>query len=254
LDDTTQAVSILFLTLTFACLVILTQFIRRRRDLFALRRIPAYESVPAMVGRSIETGRPLHLSFGSAEIGSQTTVLAAASAELAYEVTQRAAIGDSSPIITFTAGSTLPLAQDTLRRAYQYRGLSERYSAINARWLPAGENSLAFAAGVTGLLGDDRAAANVLAGSFGLELALIMEAGVRRRLPQIAVSDRLQGQAVAYVFADEPLIGEEVFAGGAYLGDSAVQVGQLVTLDILRWLLIFTLIASFAIAARNTGG
>jgi hypothetical protein len=38
--------------------------------------------------------------------------------------------------------------------------------------------------------------------------------------------------------ADQPLIGEEIFTAGAYLGETASQIAGVVTQDVLRWLLI----------------
>jgi hypothetical protein len=94
------------------------------------------------------------------------------------------------------------------------------------------------AAAQTALVGADRVAGNVLAGSYGSELALIADAAMRRGQHFIATSDQLEGQAVALVMSDQPLIGEEIFAAGAYLGQAANQIASVVTLDVLRWLLI----------------
>ena len=93
--------------------------------------------------------------------------------------------------------------------------------------------------------------ANILAGRFGTEVALILEAGARRDLPAVAVSDSLEGQAVAYAFASEILIGEEMFAAGTYLSDSSAQRGATITIDVLRWLLVAVLFGGLIIALLN---
>jgi hypothetical protein len=228
----------LIIVLAMAVSVIVTQFIRRRKDLFALRPIPAFSRLPVLVGESIESNRPLHLSLGSAGIGGASTLLTVVSAELFYQVAQRAAIGDISPVLTLSDASALPIGQDILRRAYQSRGLLDRFHYSSVRWYPNGNRSLAFAAALTGLMGDDQVASNVFAGSFGAELALLLEAATRRNLPTVAASDQLDGLAVAYALADDVLLGEEVFTAGAYLGGSPSQIAGVVTTDVLRWLLI----------------
>jgi hypothetical protein len=240
-ETTTQTISILFVTLTLAASLITTQFIyvrRRRGQETALRDIPAYAIMPKLIGQGIESNRPLHLSLGSAGIGGQNTAVALAGAEMFYHLAEKAAIGDASPIVTLTDASALPLGQDTLRRAYQAHGLGERFKYRNVRWYPSGSRSLAFAAALTAMMGDDDVSANVLAGSFGPELALIMEAAQRHNLPTIAVSDQLEGQAVGYAMSDYILIGEEMFIAGAYLSDSPGKIAEAVTLDILRWVVI----------------
>jgi hypothetical protein len=237
-DSTTQVVSILIIVLATVISTIVTQFARRRRDLFTLRPIPAYTVLPLLIGEGIEANRPVHISIGSAGIGANNTLLTLASIEFAYQVAQRAAIGSTSPILTLSDTSALPLAYDTLRRAYQSRGLLDRYPGGGVRWFPAGPRSLAFAAALTATLADDNVSANVLIGSFGTELALITDSAARRNQAVIASSDQLDGQAIAYATSTDTLIGEEMYNAGAYLGGAASQIASVVTKDILRWLLI----------------
>ena len=243
-DSTIQVVSILIILFT---LVITALLSRPRKRPFPLRRIAAYDKIPSLIGHAIEADRPVHLSLGSAALGGESTLLAIASAELAFLITQRAAIGDVSPILTVSDASALPLAQDSLRRAYQSRGLGDGYKADNTRWYPAGSRSLAFAAAISAMMGDDGISSNVLAGSFGPELALILDAGKRRNTPVVAMSNQLDGQAIGYVFSDELLIGEEVFASASYLSMQGNRDGQSVTTDILRWLVILTMLAGFVL-------
>jgi hypothetical protein len=248
IDTTTQVLSVLIILLTLVIMAVLS---RRRRTPFPLRTIPAFAVMPALTQRAIEADRPVHISLGSAGLGGETTLLAVAGAELAYQLSSRAAMGVTSPILTLTDPSALPLAQDTLRRAYQSRRLSEHFRANNARWYPAGARSLAYAAAVTALMADENVSSNVMVGSFGPELALIMEASARRNIPIIAVSDQLEGQAIAYALSDEPLIGEEVFAGGPYLGGNPQQTAESVTIDILRWLLVLAMLIGLIAAIRG---
>jgi hypothetical protein len=250
-DATTQQLGILVITAALVLTIIVTQFARRRRDLTPLRTIRAYEALPGLAGLAIESNRPLHLAFGGTSIGDESTLYTLASAELFYQVTRRAAIGDVSPIITLSQAITLPIGQDVLRRAYQSRDRLEQYRYSNVRWYPYGSRSLTYAAAVTAVIGDDRVSTNLFAGRFGSELALMMEAGTRRDVNNIAVTNDLEGQAVGYAFSNQLLIGEEIFTAGAYLGNNASQIGGLVTLDLLRGLLVLALIAAMLAAIGN---
>ncbi|MBI1258766.1 MAG: hypothetical protein GC204_14955 [Chloroflexi bacterium] len=247
MDSTTQVITTLIIVLALVVTVIVTQFIRRRKTAFPMRMISAYEAIPLLIGESIEAGRPMHVSFGSAGLGGSSTALTLASAELAYQIAARNQVG--STVITMSEPSALPLAYGTLRRAYASR--QDRLSASSVRWYPAGTRSLAFAAALTGMLGDERVSGNVLTGSFGPEIALVLEAAARKRQSSIAGSVDLDGQAVAYAMADQALIGEELFVAGAYMGDSATQRGSVVTLDVLRWLLILGILIATANAIRE---
>jgi hypothetical protein len=54
----------------------------------------------------------------------------------------------------------------------------------------------------------------------------------------MAGSDSIPAQAVLFATADEPLLGEELYAAGAYLGGGAVYTASIRMQDILRWVLI----------------
>jgi hypothetical protein len=49
------------------------------------------------------------------------------------------------------------------------------------------------------------------------------------------------GQSVLFANTQEILIGEELFAAGAYLGAGASHTASLTVQDILRWLVILAL-------------
>lgn len=241
-DSTTRLLAFIILLLTFVIIVVVSQFIRRRRDLYTMRVMPAYDAVPRIVGEAVERNRPVHVALGGVEPGTANTLQALAGAELAYHVMRRGVVGAQSPIITVSQTGALPLAQDTLRRAYASRGMLDRYRLGNLRWYPGGARSLAFAAALTAVLADDNVGANVVSGAFGPELALIGEAAARRRQNLIATSTDPEGQAVAFVYSGAPLIGEELFVAGAYFEGSASQLSSVVALDVLRWLVILAML------------
>ena len=81
-----------------------------------------------------------------------------------------------------------------------------------------------------------------LSADFGAEAGLLAEAAERENANLIAASDNLSAQSVFYASAQEPLIGEELFAAGAYVGAGASHEASLNVQDILRWLIILAII------------
>lgn len=239
-NTTLQVFSILFVLVT-VFLVYTARFLQARRRNTTLRPIEAFEQIPTWIGQAIEANRPLHLSIGGAGVGGNSTVLALAGAELFYFIIQDATIGDVSPIITTSSTAAIPLGQDTLRRAYQSRNFSSRYEPSKARWYPEGQRSMAFAAALTGLMKVENPSAHVLVGSFGSELALILDVANHQKQPTLAVSNHLEGQAIAFALAGNYLIGEEIFAAPGYVSDDPADKAESVVMDIWRGLLIFAL-------------
>jgi hypothetical protein len=90
---------------------------------------------------------------------------------------------------------------------------------------------------------DENVSANVVIGDLGAESALIAEASDRENSSLIAASDDLSAQAIFYASAQEPLIGEELFAAGAYVGAGAAHEASLQVQDIFRWLIIIAILA-----------
>jgi hypothetical protein len=71
---------------------------------------------------------------------------------------------------------------------------------------------------------------------------LLAEASDRENTSLIAASDDLSAQSVFFASAQEPLVGEELFAASAYVGAGASHEASLHVQDILRWLIILAII------------
>lgn len=230
-----------------------TLIARSRSQVSPLRTLPAYQSLPHALDTTVETGKALHISLGASAVRDNSTLSALAGAEVMYNVAERAAISDSPTLVTLSDPITLGLAQDTLRRAYKARNQLDKYRPVNAQWYPQGPSSLAFAAGAGIALLDESVATNVFVGRFGPELVLLAENALRTDQTVVAQSDQIEGQAVAYTISPTPLIGEELYVGGAYLSNLPIARGGVVALDILR-LLVVLLILLGAIYVFFFGG
>ena len=234
MEETTLKVYSVLFVLATVVLVYTARFFRARRTRRrAQRQIAGFDAIPGWIGGAIESGRPLHLAFGSAGVGEDNTAVALAEAEFFHHVIQRAGAGDAAPIVSTSAAATLPLGQDTLRRGWERGGTLTR-----AQWYPQGKRSIGYAAAVSGAVESERPSAHVFAGGFGPELALMLDSADRRGQGSLAVSDQLQGQAVAYAMADEVLIGEELFAAAGYAADDGQAPADAVVMDVWRALLI----------------
>jgi hypothetical protein len=89
---------------------------------------------------------------------------------------------------------------------------------------------------------DEAVSANVLAGSFGIEVALIIDAAERDSSFSLVASDNLPAQSVLYASTPNPLIGEELYAAGAYVQAGPLHAASLSVQDVLRWGIIIIIL------------
>ena len=210
-----------------------------------LRAIPAMEGLPELVGRSAETGQPLHVSVGVAGVGGSMTSDTWAGLTLLSQLADEAAACDTPLIVTVSDATVLPIAQDIVRRAFVRNGNPEGYDPTQVQLIAP--NAMAYASGVTGILEREPLTANVMVGQFGDEYLLMGETGARLGVRQIVGTADPGTLPFVYASADETLTGEEIFAGGAYTARKPIQIGSLVAEDWLRWLVVAGILVATAL-------
>lgn len=231
MDDTTlQVYSVLFVMATVVLVYTARFFQQRRGRRRSQRQIAGFERIPQWTTQSIESNRPLHLGFGGAGVGGDNTPAALAEAEFFHHLIAQANANDNSPIVSMSAPATIPLGQDTVRRAWHNNDYLSR-----VQWVPP---DLAYAGAVTASMAVDEPAAHIMAGGFGTELALMLDSASGQGQPSLAGSYRLDGGAVAYAMADHVLIGEELYAAASYVSEDGPGHTDTAVLDVWRGLLI----------------
>jgi hypothetical protein len=205
---------------------------RRRANPPVLRRIEAFHTLPQTVGQAVETGRRLHLSLGRGDLGQASTAATLAGVVLLDQISAAAAVSDKPPIVTTADGATMLLAQDTLRNVYTRQNALGRYDHYSSQ--TAGLTPISFGAAQTTLQKDEAVAGTILIGSVGAEAVLLAEAGQRQGVTTMAGSDNPAAQAMLFATADHPIIGEDLFAGGAYIGRAPAHIGSLQAQDVMR--------------------
>lgn len=230
----TTSIIALGVVLAFFILIIIFTVIARRRPDRNLREIPAFARLGRAVGLAVEAGNRLHLSLGSGDLIGPQSAVAYVGFSMLRRIARATSISDKPPVATAGEGAVAILSQDTLRSGA--RELGVEFDPMNGRI--TGLTPFSYAAGTMSVVHDEDVSANVLIGSFAAEVALINEASERAHGLTLAGTDNVPGQAVLYATAQETLIGEETFAGGAYLGAGASHIASLRVQDIFRWVLI----------------
>jgi hypothetical protein len=238
-----EKIALVLLLLLLPILFFLTSRVRAGKA-GELRVLPGTKELPGSAGRSAETGQPLHISVGVEGVGGAATAETWAGLTLLSQLADEAAACDTPVIVTVADATVLPIAQDILKRAYVRHGNPDGYDPIQVRFVAP--NAMAYAAGVAGVLKREPLTASVMIGSFGDEYLLMGETGARRGVHQIAGTANPLTLPMLYASADETLIGEEMFAAGAYTSRQPVQIGSLLAEDWARWIVIAAIVVTAA--------
>lgn len=224
-----------------SAILLLALSLLRRKSAPKLRLIPALTRLYRAVGLSVEDGTRVFVALGRTSLLTPRGGAALAGLAMLRHLAERTSLSDRPPIAVAGESSLALLAQDTLEAGYQAAGAGEFYQPTSGRL--AGMTPFSAAAGAMSILRDENVSASVLIGDFGLEAALLADAAERESTFLLGASDDLSSQAALYASAQETLIGEELFATGAYLGATASHTASLTVQDILRWLIILALLA-----------
>jgi hypothetical protein len=219
----------------FSAILMLTLAFLRRKSRPVFRDIPAFNRLRQAVGLVVEDGSRLHVSLGRGSLTTPQSASALVGLALLRRLADLTSAGDQPPIATSGDAPLAILSQDTLKAAAKYtdRGASD---LVTGRL--TGLTPFSYAAGAIPAIRDEKVSANVLMGNFGVEVALLTDAVERENTFVIAGSDNLTAQALIYASAQEPLVGEEIFAAGAYVESGLLHSASLTVQDVLRWLVI----------------
>ncbi len=212
-----------------------------RRGFPKLRAIPALTRLYRAVGLSVEDGTRLLISLGNTSLLTKYGASALAGLEVLRDATRQTSASDRPPVAVAGEASLAFLAQDTLRSGFRAAGAAELFQPVSGRL--AGMTPFSSMAGTLPILSDEHVSAAALIGHFGAEAAVLAEAAVRDGVVLVGASDDPAAQAALFASASEALIGEDVYAGAAYLGGQAPHMASLAVQDILRWLIIIGILA-----------
>lgn len=226
--------------LVLAAVLLLALTLWRRRSPGILRSIDAYERLNRSVGLAVENGTRLHISLGRGNLFTARGGSALAGLAMLRRLSERTSVSDRPPIVTSGDAPLTILSQDTLQSGYRAAGAEDQYRFNTGRL--TGLSPFSYAAGTIPIMHDENVSTNVFIGDFGAEAGLLTEESDRDNSNVIAASDNLSAQAIFYASSQDPLIGEELFAAGAYVGAGASHEASLNVQDILRWLIILAIL------------
>lgn len=220
----------------FIFLMIILAVASRNQPKQNLREISAFTRLGRAIGLAVEAGKRMHITLGWGGLIDLKGASALVGLTILERITRLASISDRPPVATSGDGVLGILSQDTLSGTYKAVGAGFQYDPTSGR--VTGLTPVSYAAGAMPVIYDEQVSATVLVGHFGSEAALITDAAERNDSLSVAGSDSITATSVFIAAAQEPVIGEELFAAGAYINAGPVHASSLRTQDIFRWVLV----------------
>ncbi len=223
----------------FVGLMLAYLFLHKDQTTRSLREIPAFARLRRSIGLAVETGMRLHIALGNGGIQGLRGAPGMVGLSVIQRISRSAAISDRPPTATSGEAALSILSQDALRSGYREANAEYQFEQTSGQL--SGLTPYSFAAGVLPTIYDEHVSVNLMLGSFDAEVALISEAAERTDSLTIGGSENLNAQAILFASAQEMLVGEEMFAAGAYLQTGKMHIASLFAQDVLRWV-IFAMI------------
>lgn len=209
---------------------------RLGRELF-VRRITGMSAVEDAIGRATEMGRPVLYVPGTSYIEDVATL---AALNILGEVARRTVHYDVKIIVPNIDPIVFAIAREIVKETYNSEGRPDAFDPNSVFFMVP--EQFAYAAGVNGIMVREKPATIFFMGWFAAESLIMAETGASTGAVQIAGTDDL-GQLPFFITAcDYTLIGEELYAASAYLGNEPILLGTLKTQDYSKLVFIIVMV------------
>ncbi len=197
----------------------------KRKGLF-IRRIAGLDAIDEAIGRATEMGKPIYYVPG---IGGMSSISTIASAFILGEVSKKVAQYDSQIKVPHYDPIVMTVCKEVVKQAFLEAGRPDSYREDINQFIS--QDQFSYAASVDGMISREKPAAVFFMGYFMAESLLMAEVGATTGAIQIAGTDS-EGQLPFFFTAcDYTLIGEELYAAGAYLSKEPMLLSALKVQD-----------------------
>ena len=239
---------------TLAVILVLLVFVsyytfqaQRGREMF-IRRISGLSAIEDAVGRATEMGRGVLYVPGIADMDDIQTI---AGVTILGHVARKTAEYDTDLYAPMIRSFVMSVAHEVVKQAYMEKGRVDAYRSDRINYLT--DDQFGYVAGVGGIMLRDKPAACFYLGTFYAESLILAETG--NSIGAIQIAGTAEPSQIPFFVAacDYTLIGEELFAASAYLSKNPREVGSLKGQDMVKVVIIVTIIlGTFLATLGNT--
>jgi hypothetical protein len=206
----------------------------------ATKNLSAVNRLKKSISYSVEDGKGVHLSIGKSDLANLHGAASLISLETTKKIMTQSSLSDNPPTITSGSGEIALLSQIAIVDSFNSK------SRINPSAIPnaylSGPTNLSYIAGAIPPTGQKNLSSQVFVGNIGSEIGLILHESNRRNHFSLSATDDLEGQAVSYVYANEAIIGDQIFSLPNQLDKEPSHSIAIIIHDVLRWVIIATIL------------
>ncbi|MBC7288131.1 MAG: fibronectin type III domain-containing protein [Armatimonadetes bacterium] len=243
-----KKLNILVSVALYAVIVLVTLKRAQRRQLY-IRPIAGLQAVDDAIGRATEMGRPLLYVSGLGGVSSISTI---ASMLILGHLARRTASYETPILVPCIDPLVMTAEREIVREAYLEAGKPDAFRPDNIFFIT--DSQFGYVAAVDGIIMRERPAANFYMGAFFAESLILAETGNMAGSVQIAGTDADTQLPFFITACDYTLMGEELYAAGAYLSRHPILVAQLKGQDIGKVILAAVLAVGVLLASLNAFG
>ena len=212
------------------------------KDMF-IRRLPALDRIEEVVGRAAEMGKPAMFVAGNDTPESGSTMAAFAVFE---SVANYAVVTQTEVVVPVQVPLVDVVLRSSLRNIFTLAGRPELFNEDEVSYEV--DNQPAYI-GIVGDSMETHSPASIFYfGDFTYESMVYTEMGNNIGAVQVAGCENPKQTAFFIVGCDYCLIGEELFAAGAYLKRDVIQMATLLAQDRIKILAFLTMLLGLGIA------
>jgi len=214
-----------------------------------LRSLAAIEAIPEAAARAAEMGKPVHYTTGL----TGTTTMDAGQTIAGLSILGKVALecGKFGVPLRFSCGISylIPVVQDLIRQGYLEGGRPEMYNDDMVVYTT--EQQRAFMSSTNSYLLGTKPAVNMFFGAAYWESTTLIGAGATAGCMQIFGVSRPASMVLSVCACDYTLLGEELFAGAAFVDKRPHQLATIQTNDWIKLILIVIIVIGMVAAASG---
>jgi len=221
--------------LVFSVIVAITIYMAQKGKMPEIRRLPGIDALDEVIGRATEMAKSIIYTVGGQLTDVEAPQAIAGFTMLSY-VARKAAKTNTDLRVVPRFAVHIPIVTDIVQAAYLAEGHPEKFNAEKIHYYS--DTQFAFATGVMGQIARDKPASLIMMGAWWAECLMFLETASIHSLMSVGGTANTHQIPFIVLCTSECLIGEEIFAAGAYLSRDPVGVGTIAAGDTGRYVIL----------------